>query len=111
MLLAIINATVPADFLDQMFAADHTVSPNTITSIFNRNHADEHFHFADYTTAATNRELPTGTAGLFTGLSGSNFSGANGFTIDTPILCQMERVAAERDLNKKSYQWMLYFPA
>jgi hypothetical protein len=109
-LLAIVNATVPADFLDQMFKTDYTVNPNTIASIFEKNNAQEHLQYTDYHIAATNRGLTPGIAGMFTGYSGNGFSGENGFTTDAPFLCQMERAAEARDPHKKSYQWMLYFP-
>jgi hypothetical protein len=69
--------------MDEMFATYHTVSPNTINSIFKKNNADKHFHFRDYATAVSNRNLTGGITGLFTSLSGSNFSGQKGFTTDT----------------------------
>jgi hypothetical protein len=71
---------------------------------------NEHFQFRDYATAAANRNLKAGIAGLFTDLSGSNFSGQHGFTTDSPILCQMEMAATDRGTHKKSYQWILFYP-
>jgi hypothetical protein len=109
-LLKILDANVPHEFMDAMFATDHTVRPNTINSIFRKHNADEHFQFRDYATAAANRNLTAGIAGLFTGLSGSNFSGQHGFTTDSPILCQMEMAAPDRGTHKKSYQWILFYP-
>jgi hypothetical protein len=40
--------------MDERFATDHTISPNTINSIFRKNNADKHFQFRDYAQAATN---------------------------------------------------------
>jgi hypothetical protein len=109
-LLKILDANVPHEFMDEMFAMDHTVSPNTTNLIFREHNADKHFQFCDYATAAANRNLTAGIAGLFTGLSGSNFYGQHGFTTDTPILCQMEMTAPDRGTHKKSYQWILFYP-
>jgi hypothetical protein len=109
-LLKILDANVPHEFMDAMFAMDHTVSPNTINSIFRKHNADKHFQFCDYTTAAANKNLAAGITGLFTGLSGSNFSGQHGFTTDSPILCQMEMAAPDLGTHKKSYQWILFYP-
>jgi hypothetical protein len=109
-LLKILDANVPHEFMDAMFATDHTVSPNTINSIFRKHNADKHFQFRNYTTAAANRNLTAGIAGLFTGLSGSNFSRQHGFTMDKPILCQMEMAAPDRGTHKKSYHWILFYP-
>jgi hypothetical protein len=96
--------------MDDMFTADHTVSPNTINLIFKANNADKHFQFRDYATAVANRNLTEGITGLFTGLSGSNFSGQNGFTTERPLLCQMEMAAPDRNVTyKKSYQWILFY--
>jgi hypothetical protein len=94
-LLKILDSNVPHEFMDLMFATDHTVSPNTINSIFRKHNADKHFQFRNYATAAANRNLTAGIAGLFTGLSGRNFSGQHGFTTDSPILCQMEMAALD----------------
>jgi hypothetical protein len=96
--------------MDAMFATDHTVSSNTINSIFRKHNAVEYFQFRDYATADANRNLTAGIAGLFTGLSGCNFSGQHGFTTDSPILCQMEMAAPDRATHKKSYQWILFYP-
>jgi hypothetical protein len=101
-LLKILDANIPHEFMDAVFATDHTVSPNTIDSIFRKHNVDEHFQFRDYATAAANRNLTAGIAGLFTGLSGSNFSGQHGFTTDSPILCQMEMTAPDQGTHKKS---------
>jgi hypothetical protein len=109
-LLAILDATVPPKFMDKMFASDHTVSPSTINSIFKTNNVDKHFQFRDYATAGSNQNLTGGITGLFTGLSGSNFSGQKGFTTDTPLLCQMEMAAPDQANYKKSYQWILFYP-
>jgi hypothetical protein len=109
-LLTIIGTSVPTEFLDKMFSRDHTLRTNTINSIFKQNNADQHFQFMDYATAVVNRNLTSGMTQLFTGESGDNFSGPHGFTTDTPILCQMEMAAPDRSTNRKSYQWMLFFP-
>jgi hypothetical protein len=109
-LLKILDANVPHEFMDTMFATDHTVSPNTINLIFRKHNADKHFQFRDYATAVTDRNLTGGITGLFTGLSGSNFSGQKGFTMDRPLLCQMEMAAPDRGTHKKSYQWILFYP-
>jgi hypothetical protein len=74
-LLTILDANVPNEFMDEMFATDHTISPNTISLIFKQNSADKYFQFRDYATAVSIRNLTGGITGLFTGLSGSNFSG------------------------------------
>jgi hypothetical protein len=42
-LLKILDANVPHEFMDEMFATDHTISPNTINTIFRKHNADEHF--------------------------------------------------------------------
>jgi hypothetical protein len=47
-LLAILDATIPPEFMDEIFASDHTFSPNTINLIFKTNNADKHFQFRDY---------------------------------------------------------------
>jgi hypothetical protein len=103
-LLAILDANVPTKFLDEMFATDHTVSPNTKNSIFKKNNADKHLQFIDYATAVVSQNIC-----LFTGLSGSNISGQHGFTTDTPILCQMKMAAPDRVIHKKSNQWILFY--
>jgi hypothetical protein len=90
-LLTILNANVPHKFMDVMFATDHTVSPNTINSIFRKHNADTHFRFRDFATAAANRNLTAGIAGLFTGLSGHNFSGQHGFTTDSRSVKAVKR--------------------
>jgi hypothetical protein len=95
--------------MDKMFATDHTISPNTINSIFKKNNADKHFQFRDYAPAVSNQNLTGGITGLLTVLSGSNFSGQTGFTTDTPLLCQMEMAAPDRANLKKSYQWILFY--
>jgi hypothetical protein len=70
----------------------------SVNSIFKKNNTGKHLQFADYATA------------VFTGLSGSSFSGQHGLTTDTPILCQMEMAAPDRAIHKKSYQWILFYP-
>jgi hypothetical protein len=109
-LLAILDANLPTEFMDKLFATDHTISPNIINSVFKKNNAYKHFQFRDYATAVSNRNLTGGITGLFTGLSGRNFSGQNGLTTDTPLLCQMEMVAPDRANYKKSYQRILFYP-
>jgi hypothetical protein len=42
-LLKILDANVPQEFMDTMFATDHTVSPNTIDSIFRKHNVGVHF--------------------------------------------------------------------
>jgi hypothetical protein len=68
-LLKILDANVPHEFMDTMIATDYTVSPNTIDSIFRKHNAGEYFQFRDYATAAANKHLAAGIAGLFTRLS------------------------------------------
>jgi hypothetical protein len=46
-LLKILDANVPHEFMDVMFATDHTISPNTIDSIFRKHNSEEHFQFRD----------------------------------------------------------------
>jgi hypothetical protein len=92
--------------MDEMFATDHTVSSNTINSIFKKSLAGTHFQFRDYTTAVSNRDLTEGITGLFTGLSGSNFSRRKGSTTDRLLLCQMEMAAPALATHKKSYPRM-----
>jgi hypothetical protein len=85
-------------------------APTPVTLIFKTNNADKHFQFQDNAPAVSNRNLTGGITGLFTGLSGSNFSGQTGFTTDRPLLCQMEMAAPDQANLKKSYQWILFYP-
>jgi hypothetical protein len=93
-LLKILDANVPHEFMDAMFTTDHTVSPNTTQ--FSESTMRTHI-FSSATTPQPlqMKNLAAGIAGLFTGLSGSNFSGQHGFTTDSPILCQMEMAAPD----------------
>lgn len=111
-LCVITGAKVAPEWLEKVFTTDYTRRGNSIDSVFRQHAADDQFQYRDYSTEALERNLPLGIGALFKGKSGGNFTGTNGFTTDTPLLCQMQINAPHNDANKDkvTYQWMLFFP-
>jgi hypothetical protein len=108
--LCILGTTLPADVLQKMFQYNLTKSGKTLEAILKENNANKHFQSEDYNAAVVDKDLTPGLEALFLGHLGPNFGVANGFNNSHPILCQIDCEAPKSTIQRRTYQWALFFP-
>ena len=106
-MFTIMGITVPTDWLNDLFRTDYTTHNKSLLAIMKEHNAQDYFKYRDYYTAVNLHNLEDGLPGCFKGGNDGNFD-KNGFTITTPLLCQMEIDGNLVQTNPdKHYQWVI----